>query len=95
MRSREGRSLKSGPPYHKVISPKGEAIYVYLKREVLGWMKLRRCLITAGDAAQIMGISREEILDLYGLKGFNVECEDYRGRLIVNNSTNFYVWLPK
>ena len=95
MRSRESQSLRSGPPYHKIMSSTGDAIYVYLKKEVQEWMRIRRCLITAGDAAAILGISREEVLEFYGLKGFNVQCEDYRGRLIINNGKNFYIWLPR
>jgi hypothetical protein len=94
MRSRESRSLKSGPPYHKTISPEGAAIYVYVKTEVLKWLKLRRCLLTALDAALLMGISREEILDIYGLRGFNIKHKHCKGRLIVSNGTNQYIWLP-
>jgi hypothetical protein len=95
MRSRESRSLKSGPPYRKTISAVGETIYIYLKKEVLGWMKLRRCLVTAGDAAIFLGISREEILDIYGLKGFNINSRNSKGRLIVDNAKNQYIWLPR
>lgn len=94
MRSRESRSLRSGPPYHKVISSHGEAVYVYLKKEVLEWLKIRRCLVTAGDAALIMGVSRDELLNIWGLRGFNIKYETFRGRLIVNNSKNQYIWLP-
>lgn len=94
MRSRESRSLRSGPPYHKVISSNGEAVYIYLKKEVLGWLKMRRCMVTAGDAAIIMGVSRNEVLDIWGLRGFNVCAGNYKGRLIVNNGKNQYIWLP-
>ena len=95
MRSRENRSFKSGPPFHKKISSHGEPIYIYHKKEVQKWMKTRRCLVTAGDAAEIMGISRDELLNIWGLHGFNVKFGTYRGRLIVHNSKNFYVWLPR
>lgn len=95
MRSRESRSLKSGPPYHKTISKDGEAIYLYKKEEIRKWLKIRLCLITAGDAADIMGISRDEVLKIFGLKGFNVKNGKIKGRLIVDNGKNQYIWLPK
>lgn len=96
MRSRESRSLRSGPPVHKVLTNTGELVYVYLKTEIAKWMKMRNCLITAGDAAELMGISRDEILEIYGLRGFNIKYKGgFVGRLIINNSKNQYIWLPK
>ena len=96
MRTRESNSLKSGPPFHKVLTVSGDLIYVYIKSEIVKWMKIRNCLITAADAAELMGISRDEVLAIYGLKGFNISYDGkLKGRLIINNGKNQYIWVPK
>lgn len=93
MRDRNNRSLKSGPPFHKVISKGGTPTYEYKAAEVRDWMRIKLCQITAGDAANIMGITREEILDLTGVQAFQIKNE-YQGKLVVNNTANIYIWLP-
>jgi hypothetical protein len=96
MRLRDSGSLKAGPPFHKILNSHGELNYVYLKTEVKKWLKIRNCLITALDAAIILGISRDEVLNFYGLRGFTVQYDkNCKGRLIINNAKNLYIWMPK
>lgn len=95
MRARETRSRKSGPPFCKVLSAVGDAEYVYSKREIKQWLRLRNCLITAGDAAVILGLHREDILSIHGVQSFTVKKRGYRGRLVVDNTRKIYIWLGK
>ncbi len=95
MRARDTRTLKSGPPFHKQMGPNGEPVYVYNQLEVKRWMKFRRCHCTAGDAAIILGVHREDILDIHGVTGFDIRRKGFKGRLIVDNSRNIYMWLPQ
>src|SRR6476661_1370263 len=85
MRARETRSLKSGPPYSKKMDKSGAVTYVYNKAEVQKWLKFRRCLITAADAAVILNCAREDILAIYGLQSIPVRTKRYKGRLVVDN----------
>lgn len=93
MRDRKNLSLLSGPPFHKLMSKSGVPVYEYNLKEVREWMRLKRGRITAGDAATIMGVSREEILGIHGVESFRIQNE-YDGRLVVNNTRNLYIWLP-
>ncbi len=93
MRARDTRSILSGPPFHKVMGKKGEPIYEYKVKEIREWMRIKLCQVTAGDAANIMGVSRDEILAINGVQGFRIK-NDYDGRLVVNNARNMYIWLP-
>lgn len=95
MRARETRTLKNGPPFCKTIGKNGETVYVYWKKDVKQWMKMRRCLITAGDAALIMDIHREELLDIHGVTGIDIRRKKFKGKLIIDNPRNVYIWLPK
>lgn len=93
MRSRDTTSLISGPPYTKTMGKGGQTVYVYKAAEVRNWLRIKLCQVTAGDAANIMGISRDEIMAIHGIKAFKVTGE-YQGRLIVNNTNRIYIWLP-
>lgn len=93
MRARDTRSLLSGPPFHKVMSKAGVPVYEYKAKELRDWMRIKLCQITAGDAANIMGVSRDEIMVITGVKAFRVKGE-YDGRLVINNARNLYIWLP-
>lgn len=93
MRDRNNRSLLSGPPFHKILDKSGAPIYEYKANELREWMRIKLCQITAGDAANIMGISRDEILAISGVKAFRIK-NDYDGRLVINNARNIYIWLP-
>lgn len=95
MRARDTRTLISGPPFCKVIGKNGETRYVYHLSNVREWMRLRKSRITAGDAALILGVHREEILEYSGLRGFDVATREYKGRLIIDNARNVYLWIPK
>lgn len=94
LRARESRSLKCGPPFCKTLDRTGPK-YVYDRKEVLKWMKLRNCLITAGDAALIKNVMREVILNISGLKSFDIRRKDYKGKLIIDNAKSVYIWVPK
>src|SRR6266436_1554899 len=94
MRARETTSLKSGPPFCKKMGKEGEIEYSYHKADVQRWMKARNCLITAADAARILGCSREDILSIYGLQSLPIRARGFNGRLLINNGKNIYVWIP-
>jgi hypothetical protein len=94
-RSREGRSLKNGPPYRKTLTPSGELIFSYDRAEVKQWMKVRRCLITAGDVGQILAIDRDDVLAIYGLTTRVAVCDGFKGRVLIDNAKNQYIWLPE
>ncbi len=93
MRSRDTTSMLSGPPYTKTLGKGGETLYVYNAAEVRKWLKIKLCQVTAGDAANIMGVSRDDIVAIHGIKAFKISGE-YDGRLIVNNTNRIYIWLP-
>lgn len=95
LRARETTSLRSGPPYCKVLTKNGDMDYVYDRKAVREWMKMRRCLITAGDAAKMLGMSREDLLKIFGQTRFYLRTKEYYGKLIINNSKNIYIWLPR
>lgn len=95
MRARETRTLKGGPPYCRKIRKNGTVVYTYNKRDVQAWMRLRSCLITAADAASILETSREEILKLYGIRGIEVTGKGKKGKLVIDNGKNVYIWVPK
>lgn len=93
MRARESITLQSGPPFCKTIDAFGNTKYVYTKADVMAWMKRRKFRITALDAAKILGISRYELLGVYG---HGVKSWDSRkGKLVINAKKNIYMWYPK
>lgn len=94
MRARDTRSNLSGPPFHKTMGKSGMPVYTYKAAEVREWMRIKLCQVTAGDAANIMGISRDEIMVYSGIKAFKIDNE-YKGRLVINNARNQYIWLPE
>jgi len=94
MRTRNSHSLKSGPPFCKKLI-NGELVYIYDRIEVKKWLEQRHCLITALDAAQLLGISREELLNFYGLKSFDIRQGRRKSKLIIQNSKNIYIWIRK
>ncbi len=94
MRARETKSLKSGPPYAKTLNPEGAVAYTYSKADVERWMKMRRCAITAADAAVVLGCSRDEILAIYGLQSIPIKNKGYEGKLLIDNGKSIYIWLP-
>lgn len=94
MRNRENRSLKSGPPFSKKMDKYGNPFYSYSRRDLNQWMKITASAqLTAGDASAILKMTREELLTIDGLKGFDIRTKAYRGRLIVDNSRNVYIWV--
>lgn len=95
MRARETRSLKGGPPYSRKMGKDGKMTYIYNKAEVLRWMKYRRCLITAADAADILQCSRDMILSLFGIQTLEIKTKGCRGKLLIDNGHNIYVWIPE
>ncbi len=93
MRSRESRTLRGGPPYRRSISKSGRMSYVYDKPDVEQWMKMRKCIITQGDAAMLLDCSRDEISGYYGLRSFEIRGKA-KGKLIVDNGKNMFIWIP-
>lgn len=94
MRTRETRTRKSGPPYCKKVGKDGMPRYVYSKPEVRTWLKSRNCLITPADAALILGLHRDDILAIHGIRSFTVRKKTHSGTVVVDNSTRVYVWIP-
>lgn len=90
------RKRRGGPPCHKVLTNSGHVVYLYLKSEILKWLTGKTAFfITAGDAAELMGISRDAVMSISGFKGFDVHYNHiFNGRLIVNNGKNQYIWVP-
>lgn len=90
------RARRTGPPFHKVLTASGEIIYLYLKTELLKWMTNRTAFfITAGDAAELLGISRLEVTKISGFKGFDISFNrKYKGRLLINAAKNQFIWVP-
>ncbi len=95
MRARQTMSIKSGPPFRKKMNKNGELIYEYNRVEVLDWLRHRVCLITAGDAAEILSVPREEILKYSGVQSKEIKTKEYRGKLVIDNGKNIYIWVPK
>ncbi len=98
MRARETTTRKSGPPYCKTFTKTGETHFVYSKMEIKKWFKVRRslnCLITAGDAALILDVHREDIMAISGVRSFTLKRKGRRGLLVIDNSRGIYVWKPK
>lgn len=93
LRARETRTLKGGPPYRKALSRSGKVSYVYDRPEVERWLKIKRCIITQGDAAMLLDCSRDELGTYSGLRSFELRGEN-NGKLIINNGKNFYLWIP-
>ncbi len=94
MRDRKGASLLCGPPFHKMMDAEGNLIYVYKIKEIREWMRWRNCQITAGDAAEILGCTRDDILKYSGIHSFDIRKKEYRGRLVMDRSKNLYIWMP-
>lgn len=88
MRTRITSTLQSGPPFKRSLNEDGHSVFSYTKRDLQAWMKARNCLLTAGEAANIMGITRLEILDLSG--SFNLGKG--AGTLVIYPNKNIYLF---
>lgn len=71
-------TLQSGPPYMKKVDKNGIPYFVYHKTQVMAWLAKRNVLITAAEAAQLIGVTRVEVLKIAGIKRF-----DFRRYLII------------
>lgn len=94
MRGRETITLKSGPPYYKGMDEFGLTVYLYRRDDVLKWLKRKRNFrITASDAAEILRISRYEMIGRFshGLHSF----EGKNGKLTIEVAKNTYIWIPR
>lgn len=94
MRCRENRTLRGGPPYCRKIAKNGSVDYVYNRREVERWMRVRNCSITAADAASFLDISRFDLLKNYKSGSIEIRTKDYKGTLFIDNGKNIYIWIP-
>lgn len=80
-------TLFGGPPFSKRIDRNGQPKIVYNKAQVSAWMRKRNLLVTAAEAASILNIEREEILNIQGPKRFDLK----HGFLVVNPGKNQFV----
>ncbi len=80
-------SLCSALPFHRTILPDGEVRFWYSKSEVVTWMKAMSCRITAGEAAMLLGMLHQEVMNLsngsYPLK---------QGYVVVYPGQNIFVF---
>lgn len=93
MRGRNTISQKSGPPYRKTLDEDGNTIYLYDKDEIIEWLKAKnlKIQITAKDAADTLGVEREDLLKTTGM--YRHELLD--GDLLVYPSRNIFIWVGK
>lgn len=91
IRNRPTSTLQSGPPYSQVYDSNGVPRIVYNKRKVSSWMKNRNLLITAGEAAKMIGITRFQLLSITGVKRFDFR----KGSVVVQPSKNLFVFFLK
>lgn len=84
-------TLHSGPPFSRRIDKNGVYHYTYNKTQILSWMKKRNLLITAKEAADLLGITREEVLAVAGVKRFDIRC----GFLVINPGKNLFIMVLK
>jgi hypothetical protein len=91
MRTRRTSTLQSGPPFSRVVDKDGTPIFKYNKAHVKSWMKNRNALITAAEAAKMIGITREEILNITGIKRFDFP----HGSIVIKPTDNLFVFVLK
>lgn len=91
IRNRPTSTLQSGPPYCQVVGANGIPKIVYNKTNVLKWMKQRNLLITAAEAAKQIGITRNQLLAISGIKRFDFK----KGSIVVQPAKNLFVWVLK
>lgn len=90
MRSRETTSLKSGPPFRMSRDEDGTKVYEYPKEELEAWIEAKKPFqLTAKDAADTMGLNREEILKDRRLQRFEMDGGD----LLVYPGKNIFLWV--
>lgn len=85
MRYRPTSTLQAGPPFEKKYV-KGKPTVVYKMSSLKAWLKMRSCLLTAGEAAELLGVSRDEILNMVG------SYEVAGGNLVVYPTRNVYLF---
>lgn len=86
MRTRVTTTWRQGPPFAKVVDKDGITHVRYTKAGVLRWMKKRNLLLTALEAATLLGITRDEILAIHGLRRFDLKI----GYLLVEAKKNMF-----
>lgn len=84
-------TLQSGPPYTKRIDKDGVPQFSYNKTQVTRWLAKRNVLITAAEAAKVIGVLTSEILKITGIKKF----EFRRYFIVVQPSQNRFVMVLK
>ena len=85
MRYRPTSTLRSGPPYSKRYNRNGLLRIVYSKAEVKRWLKQKKFLITAGEAALALGVIRDDILSIRGVKRFDIK----NGFIVIRHQKTF------
>lgn len=93
MRTRMTSTLRSGPPYRKAMDKKGNVSYTYNKRDLTRWAKLSSCLITAGEAALLLGVTREELIN--SVQNFVcIAIGPNKGSVLIAPSKNLFMFKP-
>ncbi len=87
MRTRVTTTWRQGPPFAKVVDKDGVTRVKYSKKNIKRWMKKRNLLLTADEAAALLGITRYEILEIHGLKRFDLTI----GHMLVDANKNMFI----
>jgi hypothetical protein len=88
---------KRGPPYCRIMNKDekydclDEMNYVYREKDLIEWMKSKNCNITANDAAFILGISRTQVLNFFGIKTYKTPI----GEVLICRAKNFFMFTSK
>ena len=82
---------RRGPPFCRVMDKEGVLKYTYSQTEVIKWMSQSSIQLTANDAAYLLGISRTQVLALYGLQKHKVG----NGELVIDSAKNFFIFIRK
>jgi hypothetical protein len=92
LRSRnETVTNRSGPPYSKVIDKNGVSHFRYNKTLVLRWMAKTNLLLTAKEAANLIGVTRTEIMAVTGTKRFDFR----RYSIVISPAKNLFIMILK
>lgn len=90
MRSRNNTvTNQSGPPYERLIGRSGIPTFNYKKTHIDAWMKKRNLLLTAKEAADVLGIGRDDILKIHGSKRFDFK----QFSLVCNPDKNMFIMI--
>ncbi len=84
-------AYRKGPPYCKVLTSAGETRFVYKKRDLARWEKMRCMFLTLGDVAILFDLPPSDIRRMTGLQHHDVGT----GRIIMDVNKNFFRFIRK